>query len=142
MTRETWRNTWMAVAGAMARRSRCTRAQVGAVVVGPDQRVAGTGYNGPPPSWPDGLPCPREVGYPKSSCVAVHAEANAIIHGDRSRMAGGTLYVTRLPCLECAKLAAAVGIMTVDCVLTEDDRHYEEVATFLVRCGIHLNLTF
>jgi len=47
-TRPSWDETWLAVAGAVAKRSLCVRDQVGAVIVSPQQRIVATGYNGPP----------------------------------------------------------------------------------------------
>jgi dCMP deaminase len=46
--RPSWERTWLDVAQLIARRSLCSRAQVGAVIVDPHNRVIATGYNGPP----------------------------------------------------------------------------------------------
>lgn len=61
-------------------------------------------------------PCPDAVA-PSSSydtgpgaCIAVHAEANAILFADRERLRGATLYVTDQPCQGCAKLIANTTI--------------------------------
>jgi dCMP deaminase len=56
------------------------------------------------------------------SCIAVHAEANALIHGDATRYRGGTIYVVSIgpdgklhesqaPCDGCANLIAGGGVV-------------------------------
>jgi deoxycytidylate deaminase len=47
------------------------------------------------------------------NCVAVHAEANALIYCDRQDLVGATLYVTREPCYACDKLIQAAGVHAV-----------------------------
>lgn len=47
-SRPSWDEVWMHVAGAVAGRSLCTRAHVGAVIVDAQNRIVATGYNGPP----------------------------------------------------------------------------------------------
>lgn len=64
-------------------------------------------------------PCPSAVAPGSSydtgvgSCIAVHAEANAIIYGDPSRMRGGTVYVTDKPCDGCQRLIDGMGLGVV-----------------------------
>lgn len=98
--------------------STCIRRQYFAVIIDPEGRVAGTGYNGAPPKMVhcvDGG-CPRAQadnivpGRDYATCVAVHAEANAIIYSDRSARKGGTLYVNGPPCWECGRLIAGSGL--------------------------------
>ena len=43
-------------------------------------------------------------------CVAIHAEANALLYCDREDLVGSTLYVTREPCAPCSKLIQAAGV--------------------------------
>lgn len=114
---------WMEVARAVAKRSACERSQVGCVIVGADGRVAATGYNGPPAGYPTNAErcsayCPRgdtagpgEEGF--TDCVAVHAELNALLYSDRHARLGGTAYITRDPCWDCAKALAGSGIARV-----------------------------
>lgn len=124
MTRPSWDETFLAIASVMARRSTCSRRQVGAVLV-KDNRIISTGYNGSPPGQPhciDGA-CPRgrlsysEVpagaDYNAYPCIAVHAELNAIIRAGFDRCDGGTLYVTDHPCQQCSNAIAAAGIREV-----------------------------
>ena len=112
---------WMELCQAGAQIfQRCSRRAYYSVILSPSGRVLGTGYNGSPsgvPNCTDGG-CPRSVsevahGSSYGNCTAVHAEANALLHSDRSARDGGTLYVNGPPCWECSKLIAGSGIKTV-----------------------------
>jgi dCMP deaminase len=59
-------------------------------------------------------------------CIAVHAEANAIIYAGRDKSRGATLYSTHRPCPDCQKLIAAAGITRV---VTPSNLAVEEWAT-------------
>lgn len=112
---------WMAWCEAGARIfSTCSRRSYMSVVLSSTGRVLGTGYNG----TPSGIAncnaggCDRAStdvahGSSYSNCSAVHSEANALLHSDRSARDGGTLYVNGPPCWECSKLIAGSGIKTV-----------------------------
>ncbi len=49
----------------------------------------------------------------ESRCIAVHAEANAIVYAGRERTKGATIYVTDEPCYLCALIIKAAGITRV-----------------------------
>ena len=116
----------MDVARTMALRSRCSRDQVGAVVVSVNNRIVDTGYNGPPrrhhPSR-DGSSCvmwchramavsaliSRDPSY--DDCPSLHAEANALMFSDRRLRESGTIYITSGTCGGCAKLVANSGLV-------------------------------
>ena len=91
---------YLSIAAAVAKRSTCLRRQYGAVIV-KDDVIVSTGYNGAArgePNCCDTGECARErLGVPHGEryelCHAVHAEANAIINGNRSDMIGATLYL-------------------------------------------------
>ena len=53
-------------------------------------------------------PCVHSSGW-----VQVHAEANALLNTNNSDVAGATIYVTMVPCNECAKLLIQAGIAEV-----------------------------
>lgn len=91
----------------------CDRAQVGAVIVR-DKRVIASGYGGAP----TGSQTCDEVGHAMlhGHCVrTVHAEMNAIAQAARfgPSVDGCDMYVTVMPCWNCAKMIAAVGIRRV-----------------------------
>ena len=111
--RPEWDEYFMDIAFAVAERSTCNRAHVGAVLVR-DRRILTTGYNGAPA----GLPHCDEVGHlvVDGHCVrTLHAEQNAIIQGALHGISiqGATAYVTHQPCLTCAKMLINAGIRRV-----------------------------
>lgn len=113
MTRPTWDEYFIEIALAVAKRSTCNRAQVGAIIV-KDKRILTTGYNGAP----RGLPHCSDEGCEivDGHCVrTLHAEQNAIIqaalHG--VSVEGGTIYSTHQPCHTCAKMIINAGLTRV-----------------------------
>jgi dCMP deaminase len=127
VSRPSWDEYFLGIAVAVSARADCRRARHGAVIVGPDRRVVATGYNGSPPGGPSCLAgeCPRGLkSYDErpgarqgnndySDCVAIHAEANALVHGAYAQAVGGTVYITGKPCDMCSKLIKAAGIERV-----------------------------
>ena len=90
--------------------SKCTRKQVGAILLRND-RIISTGYNGLP-SGSDDTVC-------KEGCtgckLTVHAEMNAILFAAKEGVStqGSDLYVNYSPCLNCAKHIINAGIRAV-----------------------------
>jgi dCMP deaminase len=129
--------------------STCARRHYFAVVLAPNRRVAGIGYNGAPAGMThcvDGG-CPRgRSSVPHGSdyasadgfCVAQHAEAGALLWSDPVMRQGGTLVVNGPPCLECARLVASAGIARV--VHTRDDAYaaWPTVAAYLADAGVEV----
>jgi dCMP deaminase len=124
---------------------KCSRRSYYSVVLSGSGRVLGTGYNGAPVGMQDCTSggCPRSStdvahGSEYSNCVAVHAEANALLHSDRSAREGGTLYVNGPPCWDCSKLIAGSGIKTV--VHTSDSAYadWPKCLSLLQSVGIHV----
>jgi dCMP deaminase len=127
----------LALAKAVALRADCTRRRVGAVIIDRQNRVVGTGYNGPPPNKPgclsDGA-CPRgtkslEEVAPNSPyvgvaspCIALHAEENAILHSDRADREGSTIFITDKPCPNCERVLGGSGLARVVYLTGSEDR--------------------
>lgn len=137
----------MTISETIAPRSKCSRAQVGCVIVSSDQTVLSTSYNGPPPNYPaEGscdLWCPRArgeggLGSTYDNCPSAHAEINAIARADHSRIKGATAYVNRASCIGCAKALAGAGIVRLVHVVEAIDAHRNPEATeeFLRKCGV------
>jgi dCMP deaminase len=140
----------MEMADAISRRSRCSRAQIGAVVVSKDQRISSTGYNGPAATldvegncidW-----CPRAQGLVPldnmyDTCPSIHAEANALLYVDRSRVEGGTIYITDVACLQCAKLVSNSGVARVVMRVSSKAAHRKPEATIEYLKNCNLNVT-
>jgi len=122
---------------------------VGAVIVGADGRIQATGYNGPPAGYDHSegsctVFCPRRSAAVRdpayADCPAIHAEVNALLYSDRSLRAGGTIYVSSVPCLNCAKALANSGLRRVVYDMTDKHerphRSPDAALAFLERCGI------
>jgi dCMP deaminase len=146
-TQASWEEIWFEVARTIAKRSRCDRAQIGAVIVNDDNRIISTGYNGAAAGYPTkgGCKdwCDRAKGITGLSgaydgCPSIHAEANALLYVDRSAIHGGKMYVIAPPCMGCAKLISNSGISQVFCLIGPEDGHRNpEVAIdYLEKCGI------
>lgn len=125
---------YLNIARAVALRSTCIHRQYGAVIVNHDEIIA-TGYNGSPRGevnccdagfcYRDRNSTPRDPlasihGNQYGSCVAVHAEQNAIISAARKDMQGATLYLASLdrsikpaPCNICDRMIKNAGIVRV-----------------------------
>jgi dCMP deaminase len=110
MSRPDWDTYFLQMAYLAASRATCDRKHVGAVIV-VDRRVVSTGYNGSP----KGAPSCDEVGHEihQEHCVrTLHAESNAIDWAGRATH-GASLYVTVIPCYDCAKRIVNAGITRV-----------------------------
>lgn len=130
MTRPTKTEYYLDIAEAVAKRSTCLRRQYGAVIVKND-RIISTGYNGAAKhrtNCCDVGECERaRLGIPHGEryekCVAVHAEANAIIQASADELEGSTLYLVGIqdgvrmehaePCEMCWRLIYNAGINMV-----------------------------
>jgi dCMP deaminase len=103
-------NDYMQIAEIVASSSYCARAKVGAIIER-DGNIIAIGYNGTPSGWEN--KCEDENGITKYEVL--HAESNAIAKCARTGVSsnGGTMYVTHMPCLDCAKLIIQAGIEAV-----------------------------
>ena len=97
-----WDEYFLNIAKDVSKRSTCLRRNYGAVIVDKDHRIVATGYNGAARKEIDCLSkgiCRREElniphGQNYELCVAVHAEANAIINCDPKYFDGtSTIYI-------------------------------------------------
>lgn len=152
--RPTWDEIWMAVAVEVSRRSRCVR-RYAAVIVDASNRVAAVGHNGPPADligtehggctgW-----CPHASETPGATpgyatCVAIHAEVNAIMRvAHRDALRGGTVYVNGYVCWDCAKIIANSGLTRV--VMIDDGatyRNVQEAIGVMQRSGLDVEVVY
>ena len=90
---------YMRMAEELAKRSTCSRNQVGSVITNADlTQVLGIGYNGNARGLPNR--CDRiEPG----RCGCIHSEANALIKAGAA-IPDKVMFVTVSPCAMCAKL--------------------------------------
>lgn len=110
-----WDEYFMGVALLSAQRSKDPGTQVGACIVGQDNKILSMGYNGMPIGCPDDeMPWDRD-GDPLDTkyLFVCHAELNAILNHGRAGLEGAKVYTTLFPCNECAKAIIQSGIREV-----------------------------
>ena len=114
MNRISWNDFFMGVAELAAKRSRDENTQVGACIV-KNNKILSTGYNGMPKTCDDcGLPTNREGSWLETKYpYTVHAELNAILNAPTTDLKDCKIYVTLLPCCECAKAILQSGIKEI-----------------------------
>jgi dCMP deaminase len=134
--RPSWDEYFIKIALAVAERSTCDRAHVGAILV-KDKRILTTGFNGSP----RGLDHCDNVGHLliDGHCVrTIHAETNAIIqaalHGVSTN--GATCYVTHFPCINCSKTLINAGVNRI--VYRNNYRIDDNALAFLNEAGVML----
>ena len=144
--RPSWDRTWLNVAQVVAERSTCDRRKVGAVIVTKDNRPVSTGYNGPPAGWKSSSSCsafcPRANHKTPTydNCVAIHAEANALLFAARNQYEGGTIYVNHLCCFDCSKLIANSGLARVVVEFVDSSRNFDKEKGLLLASGLQVDV--
>ena len=111
-----WDQYFMGIAMMSAYRSKDPNTQVGACIVGEDNRILSVGYNGMPEGCEDDdMPWGRDGSALDSKYMFVcHAELNAILnYRGTGSMKGAKCYVTLFPCNECAKAIIQSGIKEI-----------------------------
>lgn len=136
-----WDETYMEIAHTIKRRSKDPSTQVGAVIVGSDNRILSTGYNGTPHGfddasfpWGKGSDNPLE----NKSLFVIHAELNAILNfkGLGKDLDGATVYVTLFPCNECAKTLVQSGVNRVVYSEKRDSTSYKAASILFGQAGV------
>ena len=144
--RQSWDEYFLSLATQAATRATCSRRRVGAVVVRA-RRIISTGYNGGPSGMPhcDEVGCARGDADPAGGagdgdrCIAIHAEANALLFCGPQEREGASIYCTALPCFDCAKLIANSGVAEVVAAGGLYDG-WETVRDFLRAAGVRVRL--
>ena len=112
-----WDEYFMGIAKLSSMRSKDPNTQVGACIVGNDNRILSIGYNGCPNGFNDDeFPWERE-GEPLNTkyLYVCHAEMNSVLNyrGNRKELESARIYVDLFPCNECAKIIIQAGIKEV-----------------------------
>ena len=110
-----WDEYFMGVAKLASLRSKDPNSQVGACIVGQDNKILSMGYNGFPRGCSDDeFPWAREGDTLDTNYAYVtHSELNAILNYCGGSLEGSKIYVTLFPCNECAKAIIQSGIKEV-----------------------------
>ena len=124
--------------------STCAKKQYAAITVDEYGHVVGMGYNGGPKGsvhCVDGG-CPRYLddspsGSVYDNCIAIHAEANALLHTDYSSRPK-KMYVNGPPCFSCAKLIVNSTIEEVYCTTDNSYVSWPNVKEFLIKSNVNV----
>lgn len=108
----TWDDYFFNLAHQVSLKSKDTT-KVGCVIVGPDNEIRATGWNGFARGVQDTIPERNER--PAKYDWTVHAESNCVASAARmgTALKGCTAYVTHFPCKNCAALLIQAGIVCV-----------------------------
>jgi dCMP deaminase len=99
---------YMRMAEELAKRSTCSRNQVGSVIASADlTQVLGIGYNGNARGLPNSCDSPEP-----GRCGCIHSEANALIKAGAG-IPGKVMFVTVSPCVMCAKMIVNSNVARV-----------------------------
>ncbi len=123
MFSEKWHKRFMEVAELVKTWSKDPSTKVGAVVVGPDREIRSTGYNGLVRGVDDNKP--ERMERPTKYDFFEHAERNAVYNACLigASLKGCVIYVTAMPCPDCARAIIQSGIkMVVTRKVTIDEK--------------------
>lgn len=120
----------MKLARLLAQRSTCKRLQVGTVITSTDfRKVLAVGYNGNATGLPN--TCDRDEA---GNCGCLHSEENAVINCDSPRSVEKVVFVTHLPCVQCAKRLINLG--NVKHIFFGEDYRVRDSVALLEAVGI------
>lgn len=137
---------WLEAASSLGKIfSTCSRRQYCAIILSKEGRVAGMGYNGAPSGFKHCIDggCPRafensEHGSVYDNCIAIHAEANALLWSDESLRSGGTLIINGPPCYGCAKLISNSGLKKVVFSYDGEYKNIDDIMNFFIKANIDI----
>ena len=143
--RSTKIESFLLVAQQMARLSTCRSRRVGCVLTDEYGRVCGTGFNGVASKTEHVCEkrCQREdckPGEKLNLCLAIHAEANALMHCTDIKRATTCYVWGASPCFECAKLLCNSGVKQVFSSALYEANNDERVMQLFSQRGIHLTI--
>ncbi len=126
---------YMEYAKELSKKANCIKGQVGAIIV-KDNEIVAKGVN----SVPNGIePCTAENSIRKllklnsgerpEICFVVHAEQTALLDAldKRIDIKGSTVYVTKQPCMICAKMLINAGIKRIVYLKPYPDMYSEKI---------------
>jgi dCMP deaminase len=137
-----WEEYFMGIAVLSSKRSKDPNTQVGACIVGNNNRIISVGYNGFPKGCSDNEYPWDKVGNSLDTkyFYVVHAELNAILNAGGKSLEGTTLYVTLFPCNECSKAVIQSGIAKVIYLDNKYETSDSTIASkrMLLSAGVHV----
>lgn len=136
-----WNIRFMQMAQLISTWSKDQSTKVGCVIVSPEKAVLSMGYNGFPRGVDDNIPSRQER--PTKYEFVVHAEENAILNAGRNgtRLNGGILYVTMIPCSRCAGSIIQSGVKEVIYLAkSEEEKAKQQIAGWRQNVDISLDM--
>ncbi|TCU34119.1 deoxycytidylate deaminase [Rhizobium azibense] len=108
-----WDSYFIQMSKLVASKSKDRSTKVGCVIVGPDNEVRSTGFNGFPRGIDDEVEARHER--PAKYQWSEHAERNAIYNAARAGIAtaGCRIFLQWFPCVDCARAIIQAGIHEV-----------------------------
>ena len=132
--RPSFHEVYLSLAKTLAGRSSCKRLRVGTVITTTDfRKVLAIGYNGNAAGLHNG--CDRDE---PGNCGCLHSEENAVINCDAPRSTEKLVFVTHLPCVQCAKRLINLG--NVKKVYYGEDYRIRDSIDVLKSVGIEVEL--
>ena len=131
--RPDWDTYFKEIVTITAKRSSCSRLNVGCLLV-KNNRIISQGYNGHLPGLPH-----ESIIENGHEIATIHAEQNAVVDCAKRGVSCDecTAYITHYPCLNCTKLLLASGIKTIKYI--DDYRNNENVAGFCDKMHVKIN---
>lgn len=139
-----WNEYFMSIAKTVALKSKDQSTKNGVVIVGPDNEIRSTGYNGFCRGMGDDDPAKHER--PLKYKFFEHAERNAIYNAARfgAPTRGCKMYSTWPPCTDCARAIIQSGITAVTSIRVSDcpERWWGDMIAarqMLTECGVQVD---
>jgi len=140
-----WDIKFLKLALHIATWSKDQSSKVGCVIVGPDNEVRSTGYNGFPRGANDGVA--SRYSRPDKYLWTEHAERNAIYNAARAGISldGCSMYLPWFPCVDCARAVVQTGIRVLVAAVPDwnDEQwgtHFRVAKELFDEVGIQLRL--
>lgn len=130
-----WDHFFMSQAFFISGKSKDPSTQCGCVITSRENDILVTGWN----DLPRGVRHkPSRHQRPEKYVWTEHAERNAIYNAGRTGvpLKGANLYVTRMPCPDCARAIIQSGIKSVYSVLYEDEVAWAERTNTVAACSM------
>ena len=117
-----WNTYFFNIINVVKEKSKDPNTHIGCVIVGPDNEIRSTGYNSFPRGINDNVPERKER--PEKYFWMSHAEASAIANAAKTGISTDkcTLYVSVIPCADCARLIINCGVKHVIYMQSEQDK--------------------
>ena len=122
-----WDQKFMGLARHIAEWSKDRGRHIGAVIVGPDNEIRSTGFNGIPRGVRDDIEERHDRDSGEKYIWGAHAERNAIYNAARIGvpLQGCRMYGTHYPCVDCAIAIIQSGIAElITTPANPDDPHW------------------